>query len=509
MARPMFLDMPRFIDKSGSQERVGTCSSLGVEIQTITGHGMWIRTRHFSRRRPVVVAFVSTILAAAAVCCSVYRALAHEAEGDHEHVAKVPDDVVHRPTAIPDRILLSWVDDPSTTQAVTWRTDTTVKKGLAQIALADHGPLFVPGARELAADTQPLETNLGPAHYHTVNFQELEPKTKYVYRVGDGTNWSEWIHFTTASAEPATFTFVYFGDAQNDLKSHWSRVIREAYSDAPKAAFMLHAGDLINHANSDAEWGEWFYAGSFIHRMIPCLATPGNHEYEKHQAVAGGSISHQLSRHWRPMFAFPLNGPEGLEESVYFVDYQGARIISLNSNESHQRQIPWLETVLSENPHPWTVVTFHHPVYSTARGRDNPEIREAWQPVFDKFKVDIVLQGHDHSYGRSQLMASQNVPTGVTARSKEAGTVYVVSVSGPKMYNLGSQPMMRRVAEDTQLYQILTISGHKLLYEARTAVGELYDAFTLIKRPGQVNELLERVPDTPERRRAAGKSAGG
>ena len=41
---------------------------------------------------------------------------------------------------------------------------------------------------------------------------------------------------------------------------------------------------------------------------------------------------------------------------------------------------------------------------------------------------------------------------------------------------------MQRSAEDTQLYQIITIDGDRLRYEARTAVGDLYDAFELQKR---------------------------
>jgi hypothetical protein len=60
---------------------------------------------------------------------------------------------------------------------------------------------------------------------------------------------------------------------------------------------------------------------------------------------------------------------------------------------------------------------------------------------------------------------------------------------------------MTRVAEDTQLYQIIHIDGGRLRYEARTAVGEIYDAFTLRKRPGQINELIDQTPTTPPRRR--------
>ncbi|MEZ6045613.1 MAG: fibronectin type III domain-containing protein [Planctomycetaceae bacterium] len=88
-------------------------------------------------------------------------------------------------------------------------------------------------AKRYNATTTLLVSDLHPAHYHSVNFRELEPATMYAYRVGDGVNWSEWSHFTTASAERAPFSFVYFGDAQNNLKSHWSRVVREAFKDAP------------------------------------------------------------------------------------------------------------------------------------------------------------------------------------------------------------------------------------------------------------------------------------
>jgi hypothetical protein len=98
-------------------------------------------------------------------------------------------------------------------------------------------------------------------------------------------------------------------------------------------------------------------------------------------------------------------------------------------------------------------------------------------------------------------MVWENVPTGVGFRSQESGTVYVVSVSGPKMYDVGRRPYMRRVAEDAQLYQIITIDGGELRYEARTAVGNVYDAFTLRKRTGQPNELIERIPEIPENRR--------
>lgn len=421
---------------------------------------------------------------------AVSSLLAHE---DHDRgPAKYADAEAYKPTPVPDRIILTWTGDPTTTQAVTWRTSTDVKRGIAQIALAEDGPLFRTRAADVPASTQPLKSDLNEAHYHTAQFTGLKPKTKYVYRVGLGENFSEWFHFQTASTEPEPFSFVYFGDAQNDVRSMWSRIVREAHSDAPKAKFLLHAGDLINRANRDAEWGEWFSAGSWLNAMTPNVPSPGNHEYEK------GLLTSEVSRHWRPQFALPENGPKGLEETVYFFDYQGVRVVSLNTNEHWEEQVPWLEKILSENPQRWTILTFHHPIFNAKKGRDLPPLRDLWQPLFDKHHVDLVLTGHDHTYARSDIRVWDNLQSGTNVRDPKSGTVYVVSVSGPKMYDVEKRPMMRRVAEDTQLYQIISIDGDSLKYEARTAKGTLYDGFTLNKREGLPNELLDQIPDTPE-----------
>jgi hypothetical protein len=380
--------------------------------------------------------------------------------------------------------------------------------------VAEGGPLFVAKAQRHPAETTGLVTDLGECHWHCVKFQGLQPGTKYAYRVGDGINWSEWFQFRTAAREPEPFSLIYFGDAQNDIRSLWSRVIREAHADAPRARFMIHAGDLINRAESDADWGEWFGAGAWLNAMVPSLPTPGNHEYARstiQSLLTTGPAVRKLSKHWRPQFTLPENGPKGLEETVYYLDYQGVRIISLNSNEKITEQVPWLDSVLQENPCRWTIVTFHHPIFSAAKDRDNPGLRAAWKPLFDKYRVDLVLTGHDHAYGRTgldlpgEIGGTQNVAEGTTVRSQTGGTVYVVSVSGPKMYNLGakSHERFKRRAEDTQLYQIIHVDGSELRYEARMANGELYDAFVLRKQADGPNQLLEHVPDLPERLRPA------
>jgi hypothetical protein len=88
--------------------------------------------------------------------------------------------------------------------------------------------------------------------------------------------------------------------------------------------------------------------------------------------------------------------------------------------------------------------------------------------------------------------------TGANVRSGEGGTVYVVSVSGPKMYDLTRADWMERAGEDTQLFQKIRIDGDQLRFESYTARGVLYDAFELHKRDGRPNELIQQTPAAPE-----------
>ncbi|MFN5103606.1 MAG: fibronectin type III domain-containing protein [Planctomycetota bacterium] len=434
--------------------------------------------------------------------------LAHDGQEGHTHakVRKVENVELYAPTPMPDRIVLTWAGDPTNSQSVTWRTSVEVDKAYAEIAIATPGPEFAKSSIRVEAESIALKTDLSTAHYHSAEFKGLTPGTKYAYRVGDGINWSEWFQFSTSKVEQEPFSFIYFGDAQNDIRSMWSRVIREAYSDAPKAKFLLHAGDLINTAQSDAEWGEWFGAGAWLNATIPNVPVVGNHEMHK-----GPEDTRTVTHHWRPQFALPTHGPQGIEETCYTFVYQNARFVVLNSNMRLQEQAEWLDKTLAANTSRWVVCSFHHPIFSTAKDRDNAQLRALWKPILDKYNVDLVLQGHDHTYGRTGLETPHvetvgNVPIGVTHQDKHIGTVYVVSVSGPKMYNIDQKPFMVRVAEDTQLYQLIHIDRDKLRYESRTANGELYDAFELSKVDGKPNELLEIAPEIQERRRSDAKT---
>ena len=466
-------------------------------------------------KKPTRVLRTAACLAAASGVVLAVALTSRSSDPGTGQPGKVSDQVLYGPGVMPDRIILTWKSDPATTQAVTWRTSTAVAAAYAEVAPATDNGLFAgfgasrkpedgpaPKAEvsvtRYPAQTSLLAAGLGPAHYHSVNFEDLTPGRKYVYRVGDGVNWSEWFQFRTAARAPEPFRFIYFGDAQNAVREHWSRVLRAAYAAAPDARFVVHAGDLINTAHSDPEWGEWFSAGAWLNGMVPSVPSPGNHEYRATpEALKAAGKDEKppavLSVNWRPQFTLPEHGPPGLEETVYYLDYQGVRVISLNSQQKQDQQVPWLEKVLRDNPNRWTVVTFHVPLYAASRTRpvDNAvKTRKLWQPLFDKYGVDLVLQGHDHVYARSGQLREEAALQG-QGRTRKGGTVYVVSVSGPKSYVVEHRDWMERSGHLAQLYQVISVDGATLRYESRTATDRLYDLFELHKQPDGTARLVE------------------
>lgn len=399
------------------------------------------------------------------------------------------------PTKFPDHVVLSATEDPSTSIAINWRTEADNKVGFVELALAGPGPYFKKNSKKYKAertvvDSQEAYNDGFKASYFEVKIDQLIPNKIYAYRVGNFHFKSEWHHFKTANNQPIPISFLYVGDAQNYILELWSRVIRNAYKTAPNADFFIHAGDLVDKGHEDIDWNEWFAAGSFIHSEIPAIAVPGNHEYR----YLDGSVYSQdevLSVQWNAQFGFPKNGPRGLEKTCYYIDYPDLKIIALNSNVAIKRQAKWLREILKSNDKKWIVVTYHHPLFSASTGRDNPEIRSLWQPIFEEYNIDLALQGHDHSYARGAIYEKPVVVKNENHGGNIIGPVYVVSVSGGKMYSVNKSgwdeygATQAKNGERIQLFQHISINGDRLTYRSFTATGELFDRFELLKENGK------------------------
>lgn len=435
--------------------------------------------------------------------------------------------------ATPERLVLTPPQDPSTAQSFTWRTGGDVIGGSVWVR--------EPGAVDWivvdATDNEPLMTGDFATRTHSATVTGLTPATEYEYRVGTEAAQSSTYRFTTAGEAGDPFTFIYFGDAQNDLAAKWGPVVEQAYDRYPDAVGTVNAGDLINNSDRDSEWTEWFGAMDGYSQTSNVIAAPGNHEYS----------GDEFLKIWKSNFEYDANGPQwdgapgttdaerqeaayrqqmqvALDETAYYTDYQGVRFISLNASRSQAIalmtpedlppcligcpdptnlwltvQAEWLDHILQNNPNEWAVAVFHQPVFSTAAGRDEADVRAAWLPVFQRNDIDLVLMGHDHTYARGFVNADATETPGITT-----GPVYAVSVAGPKYYDQqpeddnvwtrnGATQVVR--AGHTSTFQGITVSGNTLRYESIVAakwdgdeesttdvpVGGVLDAFTITK----------------------------
>jgi hypothetical protein len=114
---------------------------------------------------------------------------------------------------------------------------------------------------------------------------------------------------------------------------------------------------------------------------------PGNHEYE-----SGGS----------GYFSY-FGASAGASGLGYYSFSEGAwRVIALNSevpSGAGSAQMTWLLSELSAKPSACTAVIWHRPLFSSGRNGDNPDMRDVWRALYE-FNVDLVINGHDHTYER-------------------------------------------------------------------------------------------------------------
>lgn len=380
----------------------------------------------------------------------------------------------HRSSTRPDHVVLTWSGDPRTTQAIQWRTGPATRTGFVQFGRAVD--INSPRERRLLrvkAVTEPMRDqwllNDPLVNRHTVELTGLEPGTRYLYSVGDGdrNGWEEYREFNTAPAGVAPFSFIYMGDAQNGL-DRWGSLVHTAFRDRPDAAFYLMAGDLVNRGAQRDDWDSFFHNARGVFDRRTLVPVVGNHECQ------GGE-----PRFYLQQFALPRNGPKEIPpERAYSFLYGGAQFVVLDSNLSPSAQTNWLAKELSGSSATWKFVTYHHPAYSSAEGRQNETVMKHWTPLFDQYHVDLVLQGHDHAYLRTYPMKE-----GKQMESPAKGTVYVVATSGTKFYPQAKHAYTQVGMTNVATFQVLDIqiSGNRLNYRAFDIDGLLRDQFVIEK----------------------------
>jgi len=139
------------------------------------------------------------------------------------------------------------------------------------------------------------------------------------------------------------------------------------------------SGSLADYTNCyQPAWGRQ------LSRTHPA---PGNHEY------MSGAV---------PYFGYFGVNAGGASTGYYSYTVGAWRVISLNSEVASSMgsaQMDWLRSELATNPSTCTAVYWHRPLFSSGRHGDNPDMRDVWRTLYAA-NVDVVINGHDHSYER-------------------------------------------------------------------------------------------------------------
>ncbi len=370
----------------------------------------------------------------------------------------------------PDHVILTWSEDPRTTQTIQWRTNTDVKK--AVVRYREAGSEGQP-EREVAASSALIEDRLlmndRYSYRYTAVLRGLRPATTYTYRVGCPENqcWTERTTFTTGPERQTPFSFVFLGDIH--CWHNKGQLLRTIEARHPDVAFYVIAGDLTHVGLFRNDWDLVFEYAKGIFDRKPVAWALGNHDEPN---GLGGWLPLALAE-------FPHNGPKGVPpEYNYSFRYGNTLFLMLDVDTSPEIQAEWMEQQLADSDARHRIGVYHFPLYAVGDDDDEYDpIRLRWETVFAKHHLDMMLHGHVHYYLRTAPMKNGHI-----ARSLGEGTVYVTSLgtAGRKIDREIPVPdYVRRVTTGGPWYQKIDVQGDRILYRAYEENGELIDEMVL------------------------------
>jgi hypothetical protein len=365
---------------------------------------------------------------------------------------------------MPDQLLLTWSGDPKTTMDVQWRTNMTVNEGIVKYWVPGSGDTLTSKASVFKMEDRLLQNDRYIQRY-TANLVNLTPGIRYDYKVGSkGGKWSETAHFKTEPGTGDEFSFIWFGDTHHS--KIWGDMTRKAYDRHPDAAFYQIAGDLVSTGLNRNEWDELFDHPGKVFSNRPLMPVPGNHDSQD----GLGSWMYQ------EMFSLPKNGPEGIPAEVtYAYNYGDALFLMIDCTQPVEAQKAWIESQLKGSKAKWKLAMFHFPPYNFVEPYE--DIMEAWCSLFDKYHVDMVMNGHMHYYLRTKPMYA-----GKVAADPSKGTVYTMSISIPgKQDEWPAEDYAVVRYPDGPLYQHVTIKGNTLSVKCYDPEGNVKDAYEIKK----------------------------
>lgn len=237
------------------------------------------------------------------------------------------------------------------------------------------------------------------AWYHHAYLDKLEPATPYYITVEtDGSKSGEY-YFITAPADDTEVALLLGGDSRlgddriekTNARRGMNARMRKLLEENPDIVGLAHSADYTN----TGRWSELFYwlndhfeeTTTEDGRLLPIFPARGNHDTR---------IGFEEMFWW----------PNRKNDFYYTVNINNTTALVILNTEISLigDQRVWLEEQL-KNLRPekkWLTTMYHRPAFPSVRAYEDGEARRrTWVPLFEKYRIDLVTSGHDHSLKRT------------------------------------------------------------------------------------------------------------
>lgn len=365
---------------------------------------------------------------------------------------------------LPSNIAVTFGNDSSTTKNISYYTKYSLTRTDIQIVPYSENPDFSKGSTvnfKSAVKCEKAERHyscidLGfigiiehPIYInrHLISVSGLEAGKKYSYRVGDSSRgwWSEPAVLETANNGTA-FSFVHATDPQSvnetQYANNWASMLGTAFSNH-NAKFILSTGDMVDNGGNFRHWQKMLNTASGTLTSTTLMAAAGNHEALEDYAQVNNYYLTNLPKQ------------DTASGAYYSFDYNTAHFAVLNTNDLNSdgtlsdAQLQWLKDDMAATDKAWKFVALHKSPYSNGAHFDDSDVkalRSQFATLMPELGIDIVFQGHDHVYMRTDVLKGNEIQetetqtlkyNGLeyTSKIKPDGTVYSINgTSGVKHY---------------------------------------------------------------------------
>ncbi len=385
--------------------------------------------------------------------------------GTISYTGKVAVPLSQNNLRLPSHIAVTFGEDSATTRNFSYVTKYSVTNTDIQIVPYSTNPDFSKGSTvdfeveincEVDAPRSYSSIDLGfigilkaelEVNRHTINVSGLEVGKKYCYRLGDADKgwWSE-IGVIDTADNSTKLDFFHMTDPQSvtekQYAENWAATLETAFS-KHNADFIINTGDLVDNGGEFKQWQKMFNLASSSLMNTAMQPATGNHEMK-------GDFANIEN------FNLAKLPDQDTTSGVYYsFDYNTAHVAILNTNNLNEDgtlsndQLEWLKSDMTSSSKAWKFVALHKAPYSNGSHFDDDDVsalRTQLSTLMPELGVDIVFQGHDHVFMRTDVMNNNAVVSAetqeltyngltYTSKLKPAGTIYSINgTAGSKHY---------------------------------------------------------------------------